>query len=131
VDTTLAPVRGRPRVTLWLLRAVVTVHLVAVLLQPVLAGRYFDGDVDAIGWHAALGSVVAALGLAVIAAALLYVVAARRSWPLLVVAALLFVAEGLQIGFGYAHQLGLHVPLGVAVAVAAVLLAAWAWRGAR
>ena len=132
MDTTTAPVRQRPRVTLWLLRAVVTVHLAAVVVQPVLAGLYLGGDVDAIGWHAAIGSATAALGLAVIAASLAYVVAARgRPWPLLVVAVLLFLTEGLQIGFGYAHQLGLHVPLGVAVVLAAVALAGWAWRGAR
>ena len=35
-----------PRITLGILRLVVTAHLVAVLAQPVLAGRYLTGDVD-------------------------------------------------------------------------------------
>jgi hypothetical protein len=40
---------------------------------------------------------------------------------------LVFLAEGFQIGMGYSRQLHLHVPLGVAIVVAAVLLAAWVW----
>jgi hypothetical protein len=40
---------------------------------------------------------------------------------------LVFLAEGFQIGMGHSRQLDLHVPLGVAIVVAAVLLAAWVW----
>jgi hypothetical protein len=50
----------------------------------------------------------------------------------------LFVVEFVQAVFGYTRTLQFHVPLGVAVVVTSVLLAAWVWtraaarpRGAR
>jgi hypothetical protein len=124
---TLTPVRGGPVVTLWLVRTVVTVHLLAVLAQPVLAGRYLAGDVDAIAAHGLIGSLLALVGLATIGTTLLYVLGGRgRRWAVPVGVAL-FLADGIQIGAGYARDLGLHVPLGVAIVVASVLLAVWAW----
>jgi hypothetical protein len=123
----ITSVRSGPRITLGLLRLVVTAHLVAVLAQPVLAGRYLTGDVDAITVHGAVGSALAALDLLVIAAAALYVVGGRGRMWVLPAAVLLFVAVGLQIGMGYARQLGVHVPLGVGIVTASVLLTAWVW----
>lgn len=116
-----------PRITLALLRVVVTAHLVAVLAQPVLAGRYLTGDVDAITAHGAVGSSLAALDLLVIAAAVVYVVGGRGRLWVLPATVLMFVAVGLQIGMGYARQLGVHVPLGVGIVTASVLLTAWVW----
>jgi hypothetical protein len=127
VETLPAPALRRPRLTLSLLRAVLTVHLLAVLAQPVLAGRYLTGDVGAIGWHATIGSALAAVALVVVAAALGYVLVRRGSWWLLAVAVLLFLADGVQIGMGYDRVLEIHIPLGVAIVVGSVLLAAWAW----
>jgi hypothetical protein len=128
VDTLTAPARvRRPVVSLWLLRAALTVHLLAVLGQPVLAGLFLTGEVDAIEVHGLIGSVLAFFTLLTGVLALGYVVAGRgRVWilPALVV---VFLLEGAQIGLGYARVLQLHVPLGVALAVLAVLLAAWSW----
>jgi hypothetical protein len=121
-----APAR-KPRITLWTLRLAVTVHLLAVLTQPVLAGRYLTGDVDAMQTHGIIGSMLALVAMIVIAAALAYVVAVRGRLWVLPVAVLLFLADGFQIGSGYGRELHLHVPLGVAIVVGAVLLAAWAW----
>jgi uncharacterized membrane protein (UPF0182 family) len=111
---------------------------VAVLAQPVLAGRYLTGDVDAMKAHSLIGSMMALVAMALIAGALAYVVGGRGRLWVLPVMVLLFLAEGFQIGMGYSRQLHLHVPLGVAIVVAAVLLAAWVWtpsaarpRGAR
>jgi hypothetical protein len=117
----------KPRITLWTLRLVVTVHLLAVLAQPVLAGRYLIGDVDAMQVHGLIGSMLALVAMIVIAAALAYVVGGRGRLWVLPVAVLLFLADGFQIGFGYGRELHLHVPLGVVIVVGAVLLAAWAW----
>lgn len=103
-----------------------TAHLVAVLAQPVLAGRYLTGDVDAMQAHGLVGSLLAPTAMAVVAAALAYVLGRGRLW-VLPVSVLLFLAEGFQIGMGYAGQLDLHLPLGVAIVVVAVLFAAWAW----
>ena len=113
--------------SLWTLRFLLTGHLVAVLAQPILAGRYLTGDVDAMAVHGLVGSLLALVAMTLIASALAYVVGGRGQLWVLPVAVLLFLAEGFQIGMGYSRQLQMHVPLGVAVVVAAVLLAAWVW----
>lgn len=114
--------------TLWLLRAVVTLFLLAVLAQPVLAGLFLSGEVDAIGAHAVNAALVILLTMAMRAAALLFWTAGRgRFWPL-PVAVVAFLTVGFQTGSGYARQLALHVPLGVAIVTAAVLLAIAVWR---
>ncbi len=118
---------GPPRVTLWLLRAVVTVHLVAVLGQPVWAGLFLTGDVDAIAVHGTIGSLVAAWGMPTIGVALIYVLGGRGSLWVAPLAVAQFLVIGFQVGAGYGRNLGLHVPLGVGLTIAAVALAAWAW----
>ena len=106
---------------------VITVNLLAVLAQPVLAGLYLTGDVDAIGVHGLIGSLLALVELVVIVVALAYVLGGRGRLWVLPVAVLLFLAVGFQIAAGYARELELHVPLGVTIVVASVLLAGWAW----
>lgn len=115
------------RLTLWPLRLLVTVHLVAVLAQPVLAGRFLTGDVDAITVHGRIGGSLAAVGIVLIALTLLYVLAGRGRLWVAPVAVVLFLADGIQIGAGYARNLALHIPLGVTIVVASVLLAIWVW----
>jgi hypothetical protein len=115
-----------PRTSLWLLRIVTTAHLVLVLAQPVLAGLFLTGDVDAITVHGTIGSALAAVELVLIAATVLYVLRRGRLWVLPVVV-LLFLVVGLQIGMGYARVLAVHVPLGVVIVTAAVLLVIWVW----
>ena len=128
---TLAPPAAvptrRPRVSLWTLRFLLTGHLVAVLAQPVLAGRYLTGDVDAIKVHGLVGSLLSLVAMALIAGAIAYVLGGRGRLWVLPAAVLVFLAEGFQIGMGYSRNLELHVPLGVAIVVTAVLLAAWVW----
>lgn len=116
----------RPRLSLWLLRTVATVHLVLVLAQPVLAGLFLTGNVDAIEVHSVVGSSSAAIDLLLIAAAIAYVLARGHLFvlPGMVV---LFLATGLQIGMGHNRELGIHIPLGVALVTLAVLLAIWVW----
>lgn len=122
------PARARrPRLTLWGLRLVTALHLCAVLVQPLLAGRFLTGDVDAIGLHGAVGLLVVLSGLVLAVTALGYVAVVRGRWWLVPVAAALFLAEGLQLGMGTARALQVHVPLGVAITVTATLLAGWAW----
>ena len=55
----------RPRGTLWLLRLSLAVHAVCLVVQPILAGRYLDGDYDAIGAHSLNGSLLPASGMVV------------------------------------------------------------------
>ena len=125
MDTLLRTER-RPRVSLLLLRILVTAYLVAVLAQPVLAGLFLTGDVDAITVHGAIGSALAAFGMVLIVATVAYVVRRGRLW-VLPAAVVLFFATGLQVGMGYARTLQIHVPLGVAIATASILLAIWVW----
>jgi hypothetical protein len=141
VETLVRPTAGpsrRPRASLWTLRFLLTAHLVAVLAQPVLAGLFLTGDVDAIEVHGLVGSLLALVTMSLIAGALAYVVGGRGRLWVLPVTVLLFLAEGFQIGVGHSRALEVHIPLGVAIVVVAVLLAAWAWtpsaarpRGAR
>ena len=49
----------RPRTSLWALRIVITVLLLAVLAQPVLAGLFLTGDIDAISVHGLFGELLA------------------------------------------------------------------------
>ncbi len=116
----------RPRLSLWVLRVVATVHLVMVLAQPVLAGLFLTGNVDAITVHGTVGSVLGAVSLVLIGATLLYVLRRGRLWVLPVIVAL-FLAVGFQIGLGYARSLGAHIPLGVAIVTASVLVVGWVW----
>jgi hypothetical protein len=129
VDT-LAPPATRvrsPRASLWALRTLLTLFLLAVLAQPVLAGMFLTGDVDAIAVHGLNGSLLALGAMAVGVAALGYALAGRGTMWVLPVSVLLFLAVGFQIGAGYARQLELHVPLGVVIVVASVLFTAWSW----
>jgi hypothetical protein len=109
------------------LRTLLTLFLPAVLAQPVLAGMFLTGDVDAIGVHGLVGSLLVPGAMALIAAALGYVLAGRGRLWVLPVSVLLFLAVGFQVGAGYARQLELHVPLGVLIVVTSVLFTAWSW----
>jgi uncharacterized membrane protein (UPF0182 family) len=121
-----------PRVTLWLLRAVTLLFLLAVLVQPVLAGLYLSGEWDALGIHSGNAVLVELLGQVLVLTALAYWLAGRGRGRFALAAVLLWLAVGMQAGFGYARLLGLHIPLGVAVVTASVLFAIWVWRrGAR
>ncbi len=124
-----APARtAGPRVTLWLLRAVTTLFLLAVLAQPVLAGLYLAGEWDALGVHSGNAVLVEALSLFLLLAALAYWLAGRGRGRFALAAVLLWLATGMQAGFGYARLLGMHIPLGVAIVTAAVLFTIWVWR---
>ncbi len=115
-----------PRLSLWLLRVVATVHLVMVLAQPVLAGLFLTGNVDAITVHGTVGSLLAAVSLVLAVTSVGYVLRRGRLWVLPVTVAL-FLAVGFQIGLGHDRSLGVHVPLGVAIVTASVLVVGWVW----
>jgi hypothetical protein len=132
VDTTVpAPPQARlvrrPRTTLGLLRALLTVHLLAMLGQPILAGLFLTGHVDAIAVHGIVGSVLVVFTMLVGVAALAYVMVVGGRWWVLAAVVLLFLAEGLQVGTGYARVLQVHIPLGVLIVTLSVLLAGWVW----
>ncbi|MGW2645985.1 hypothetical protein ACWC2T_13925 [Streptomyces sp. NPDC001393] len=79
-STPLAAAR-RTRSGRWVLRAVVSVHTVAIFGQPVFAGVYLSGDYDALRWHAAGANVVTSLGAAQLLASAVVWIRLRRAWP--------------------------------------------------
>lgn len=118
----------RPGVTVWPVRVLATVQLVAVLAQPMLAGLYLSGDFDALGLHSANAVLIEFLALLLLVAALGYWLGGQGRGRVPAAAAVGLVAVVLQAGFGYSRELALHVPLGVTVVLASVLATYWVWR---
>ncbi|GAA4961077.1 hypothetical protein [Kineococcus glutinatus] len=118
----------RPRATWQLFRAVLLLHAAVACAQPLLAGSYFAGNLDAIGVHGVLGTLLGLLALVQLVAAVLLWYPGRGPWWPAVATVALFLAEGFQIGIGYERDLGLHVPLGVGIVATLVALAAWSLR---
>ena len=97
------------------LRAIVLLHAVLVLTQAALAGQFLAGHGAWLRVHETNAGIIQLVGLVqLVVAVLLWRPGRGPGWPALASLALL-VAEELQIGFGYARVLALHVPLGVAI----------------
>lgn len=117
-----------PRRTLTTLRVVAVLHAVCAVGQPTLAGIYLDGDVDALALHEINATVVAALGLVQLVAAIVYVWAGHgRRWPMYAAIGIL-LAEQVQTGLGYEGAVAIHIPLGVSVIAMQILLTVWLFR---
>lgn len=116
VGAALAPADGAPRA-----------GQTARALQAAQGGVDGAGDIDAIAAHGLIGSLLAAAGLVLIGLTLLYVLAGRGRLWVVPAGVVLFLAIGIQVGAGYSRDLALHVPLGVAVVPASVLLGNWVW----
>lgn len=111
----------------WALRALITVHVLGVCGQAVLAGRFLAGDYPMLRLHADNATATAIVGFAQLLCAVLYWrPAGGAGWPALASLGLA-VAEPTQIYLGYQRILGVHVPLGVAIVVSVAVLAGWAW----
>jgi hypothetical protein len=107
-------------------RVALALQAAALLVQSLLAGLILTGDAIALSAHMAVGG--ASLVIAVVqalAAILLVGLANAAKW--LVPANIGFlIAEGLQMAAGRLGLLGIHLPLGVALFGAAVLMSAYA-----
>ena len=115
----------------WAVRAFrVPITLAAVLLfnQSLQAGEFMSGRYEFLEFHM-LGASVASVvvGLAVVGAAWARFRGRYPSW-VVAVTAVLFVAIRLQMWAGEKRALSVHVPLGVSLIVAVILLTVWAWR---
>lgn len=120
----------RPRLSLWTLRLTATLHAFAVILQPLFAGMYLDGDLDAIVAHGWNAHIVELVSLVQVAVALLYAwPGGGRFWPA-AASALLWFAEGMQVGMGYERVLVVHVLLGASILASQALFTMWVWRKA-
>jgi hypothetical protein len=126
-----ATAAGATAGTLWVLRIVSGIQAVLLLAQPILAGRFLDGDFPSLSTHGANG--LALMGLAwlvVIAAVLAWRPGRLPAWPVAVSVACAFLLP-IQLGMGHARLLAVHLILGVALVAAGVAVAIWAWRPGR
>jgi len=110
----------------WVLRALISVHLVAIFGQPVFAGVYLSGQYDGLRLHAAGADVVTSLGYLQLIAAAVAWARTRRSGLFLSTLALV-TAETVQYFAGRGGSLWLHLPLGVATIAGLVVqfIAVW------
>ncbi|WUJ70414.1 hypothetical protein OG809_35615 [Kribbella soli] len=114
-------------VSQWVLRGLVSAHLVAIAGQPVFAGVYLSGDFDGLRMHAAGANVTTSIGYLQVIAAVMVWVRLRQSWPFVASLAVV-VAETVQYFAGTGGALWLHIPLGVMTVAAVVMLFIAVWR---
>ncbi|MEU6699585.1 hypothetical protein [Pseudonocardia sp. NPDC046786] len=99
-------------------------HAVLVLAQVGLAGALLDAALGALAWHGGIG------GSLILVAMVQTVLAVPAAWPgrmpgwPVAVSAVLVVADTAQVAVGHLGLLAVHVPLGVAIVVTQVVLAA-------
>jgi hypothetical protein len=120
--------RRTPRASAWALRVTLTLLALGCLAQPLLIGRYLDGDYGAVGEHGANGIFLLFLTMAAGVAAIVWWIAGGHPLPLVALVGLWFVM-GFQVGMGYSRNLSIHIPLGVAIVTTAVVAAGWSWTG--
>ena len=121
----------RPRVTLGLLQAILVVHAIAVVTQPLMAGFYLSGDVDAMNnVHSPIGSSLWLISVIQIPIALLYWrVGGGQIYPA-GATVVLFVAEFLQMFLGQARLMKMHLPLGVTIVTGVLVFTVWSFTAA-
>lgn len=118
----------RPRASLVSLRIVLVLHAALIVAQPILAGYFLSGNVDAMNIHGPIGSSVWLVALIqFVVAAIYWLGGGGRSWPT-VLTAVLFVAEFVQLVFGYQRNFAVHIPLGTAIVITVVWMAVWSFR---
>ncbi|MFC6159208.1 hypothetical protein [Kribbella jiaozuonensis] len=119
----------RPRATLQLLRITLVLHALLIVAQPIAAGYFLAGNVDAMtDIHATIGGSVWIVAFLQTIVAACYTIAGHgRLWPTITSAALV-IAEFVQLTFGYAQNFAVHVPLGTAIVTAVVWMTVWSFR---
>jgi len=117
--------RAWPR---WVFRVTSTVSAILLFDQAVFAGQFLAGTYDALHTHRE-NATYAGLSVLVstIAAVLVRWPGRGPWWPILGCLGI-FGLVALQIMLGFARNITLHVPLGVATIALAAALAVWAWR---
>ncbi|NUR74116.1 MAG: hypothetical protein HOU81_25185 [Hamadaea sp.] len=111
----------------WIVRALISAHVVAIVAQPVFAGVYLSGDFDGLRWHAVGADVVTSLGYVQLIAAAVVWVRRRRSGQFFATLGVV-AAETVQYFAGMDGALWLHLPLGVFTIAALVVQFIAVWR---
>ncbi|HWD78228.1 MAG TPA: hypothetical protein VG497_05090 [Kribbella sp.] len=119
----------RPRVSLYALRLTLVAHAILIIVQPIAAGYFLSGNVDAMNdIHATIGGSVWMIAfLQTIVAACYTIVGGGRIWPALLSPALV-IAEFVQLTFGYLQNFAVHIPLGTAIVGTVLWMTAWSFR---
>jgi hypothetical protein len=120
--------RRSPRASAWALRVALTLLALGCVAQPLLIGRYLDGDYGAVGEHGANGIFLLFLTMAAGVAAAVWWICGGHPLPLVTLVGVWFVM-GFQLGMGYSRNLSIHIPLGVGIVTAALVAAGWSWTG--
>jgi len=121
-----------PPSTIWkqLLRLTATCEALLAFGQSALAGGFLEGRANLLALHRANAILVWGIAMSMtIASVALWRLARGPLWPAGVSLALVATIL-LQMVLGYRGNLLIHVPLGVIIISADVLLAVWAWRSA-
>jgi hypothetical protein len=113
--------------TLWVLRLLAGLQAIMLIAQPVLAGRFLDGDYPSLATHGTNGlALMGVAWLVLIAAVLAWRPGRLPAWPMLVALACALLLP-IQLGMGHARYLAVHLLLGVAIVGTGLALALWAW----
>jgi len=97
------------------LRVLSVIILLQVMTQAALAGGFVTGNVNLLGLHSANGITLALTASALLPAAILLVRPGRGPWWPIVFSVAFWWLVTIQIGFGFARLVGLHIPIGVAI----------------
>jgi hypothetical protein len=110
----------------WLLRAMVSIHLVAIFGQPVFAGTFLSGDYNGLTLHEAGANITTSIGYVQLIVSVVIWIRLRRAWPF-VSTAVLVTAETVEYFAGMYGALWLHFPLGVftIVLLTVMFIAVW------
>lgn len=106
------------------IRVLAVVLLVQVLTQAALAGGFITGNVNLLGLHSANAILLMLTSGMLLPAAILLVRPGRGPWWPIVFSIVLWWAVTIQVGFGFGRQVGLHIPLGMAIMG---LISAFTW----
>ena len=126
---TARPDIDRPRPwAFWPLRLVATLQTLAMANQPVFAGQLLAGTFSGLTRHRENAMLVFfVLVLELVTAVVLRVPGGGPVWPVFFCLGMLALVA-IQMMLGFTRTLALHVPLGVTLVVATVLMLVWAWR---
>ncbi len=108
-------------------RLVCLVVLLQVFLQAALAGGFITGDVDLLGLHSANAVLLVLTTAALLPATVLLVRPGGGPWWPIVFSIVLWWLVAAQVGFGFARQVGLHIPLGVAIMSLISVFTGWSF----
>jgi len=112
----------------WLFRATTTVSTILLFDQAVFAGQFLAGTYGSLHVHRENATYAGISVLVSAVAAILLRWPGRGPWWPILACIGIFALIALQIMLGFAHNVTLHVPLGVATIGVTAALAVWAWR---